>query len=162
MVHPPFGGETLGLPLVGATSWSTPLMRAGSISEASNGQLLWFRDGFKPNCYRESTEHGPPAGRKVRFGSFPVAVRPKSGLEGRFTARMPYCTTSSLCLRRNQISKELAVLPFFQWRPEQPSMLKAKVPKATGSTLINYAKVLRSQNHTSVDYTFGNSTQYLL
>ena len=41
-------------------------------------------------------------------------------------------------------------------------MLKAKVLKTTSSTLINYAKVLRSQNRTSVDYTFGNSTQYLL
>ena len=144
-------GSTLGLPLVGATSWSTPLMRAGSISEASNGKLPWFRDGFRPNCYRESTELGLPAGRRVRFGSFPVAVRPKSGLEGRFTARMHYCTTSSPCLRRNQISKEPAVFPFFQWRPEQPSMLKAKAPKTTSSTLINYAKVLRSQSRTSVD-----------
>ena len=27
-----------------------PLMRAGSISEASNGTLLWFRDGFRSNC----------------------------------------------------------------------------------------------------------------
>jgi len=97
-------GSTLGLPLVGATSWSTPLMRAGSISEASNGKLLWFRDGFRPNCYLESTELGPPAGRRVRFGSF---------LEGRFTARMHYCTSSSPCLRRMQISKEASCFPVF-------------------------------------------------
>ena len=34
--------------------------------------------------------------------------------------------------------------------PEQPSMLKAKVLKTTSSTLINYAKVLRSHTRTSV------------
>ncbi len=33
------------------------------------------------------------------FGSFPVAVRPKSGPEGRFTARKHYCVTSSKFIR---------------------------------------------------------------
>ncbi len=58
-----------------------------------------FRAGFWPDCYRENTEIGPPAGpkasRKADFGSFPVAVRLKSGPEGRFPARKNYCVTSS-------------------------------------------------------------------
>ena len=43
------------------------------------GQTFW------PDSYRESTELGPPtgrAGRRADFGTFPVAVRPKSGPEG--------------------------------------------------------------------------------
>ena len=32
-------------------------------------------------------------GRRTDFGAFPVAVRPKSGPEGRFTTRKLYCVT---------------------------------------------------------------------
>ncbi len=39
--------------------------------------------GFRPDCYLEGTEFGPPAG-------WP---RPKSGPEGRFPARKDYCVT---------------------------------------------------------------------
>ncbi len=35
----------------------------------------------------------PAFGRRAGFGAFPVAVRPKSGPEGRFTARKHYCVT---------------------------------------------------------------------
>jgi hypothetical protein len=44
-----------------------------------------------PDCYREGTAIGPPAGRKLAGGRFqcfpPVAIRPKSGQECRFTDR---------------------------------------------------------------------------
>ncbi len=56
------------------------------------GRKSAFRPGFWPDCYRENTEVGPPkAGRWAYFGVFPVAVRPKSGPEGRFMARKHYC-----------------------------------------------------------------------
>ncbi len=45
------------------------------------GRKSAFRAGFWPGCHRESTEMGPPAGkagRRADFGSFPVAVRPKT------------------------------------------------------------------------------------
>jgi hypothetical protein len=52
-----------------------------------------FQAEFGPSCYRESTEIGPPAGRRTDFGVFPVGVRPKSGPEGRFPARKHNCVT---------------------------------------------------------------------
>ncbi len=47
------------------------------------------RPSFWPDCDREGTEIGPPAGR-ADFGVFPGPVRPKSGPECRFTARKHY------------------------------------------------------------------------
>ena len=55
-----------------------------------------FRAGFWPDCYRESTGIGrrpAEAGRRADSGTSPVAVRPTSGPEGRFTARKYYCVT---------------------------------------------------------------------
>ncbi len=40
-----------------------------------------FRAEFWPDCCREITDIGPPAGRRADFDAFPVAVRPKSGPE---------------------------------------------------------------------------------
>ncbi len=58
------------------------------------GRKSAFQVGFWPDCYRESTEIGQ-AGRAADFDAFPAAVWPKSGMEGRFTARKHYCVTSS-------------------------------------------------------------------
>ncbi len=44
---------------------------------------------------RENTEIRLRAGRTADVGAFPVAVRPKSGPEGRFTARKQYYVTRS-------------------------------------------------------------------
>ncbi len=41
------------------------------------GRKSVFRAGFLPDCYRESTEIRPPAGRRDDFGALRVAVRPK-------------------------------------------------------------------------------------
>ena len=57
------------------------------------GRKSAFRAGFWQDCYLESTDIGPPAGRRADFGAVPVAVRPKSVPEGRFTARKHYCVT---------------------------------------------------------------------
>ncbi len=47
------------------------------------------RAGFWTDCYRGITEaFGRPG---ADFGVFPVAVRPKSGPEGRFPDRQHYC-----------------------------------------------------------------------
>ncbi len=54
------------------------------------GRKSAFRARFRPDCHRESTKIGPPAGRRADFDIFPVAVRPKSGPEGRFPARTYY------------------------------------------------------------------------
>ncbi len=51
------------------------------------GRKAAFRAGFWPDCYRERTEIGSPAGRRAEFCVFPVAVRPKSNPEGRFPTR---------------------------------------------------------------------------
>ncbi len=61
-----------------------------------SGRESAFRSGFCPDCYRGNTDIGPPAGRRPAggpFGTFPVAVRPKSGPEGRLTAQKHYCVT---------------------------------------------------------------------
>ncbi len=65
------------------------------------GRKAAFRAGFWPDCYRESTDIGPPAGpsgrpkagRRADFGVFPIAVRPNCGPEVRFPARKHYCVT---------------------------------------------------------------------
>ncbi len=59
------------------------------------GRRSAFRAGIWPDRHRESTEIGRPAGRRADFGAVPVAVRPKSGPEGRFTVRKRYCVTHS-------------------------------------------------------------------
>ncbi len=46
------------------------------------GRKSAFRVRFWPDCYRENTEIDSPAGRRADFGTFPVAVQPKSGPEG--------------------------------------------------------------------------------
>ncbi len=51
--------------------------------------------GLLPGTYRNRPSGRPKAGRRADFNAFPVAVRPKSGPEGRFTARKHYCVTSS-------------------------------------------------------------------
>ncbi len=51
------------------------------------GRKSALRARFWPDCYRENTEMGAPAGRGADFGAFLVAVQPKSGPGGRFTAR---------------------------------------------------------------------------
>ncbi len=53
------------------------------------GRKSAFRARFWSDWYRENTEGQPGAD----VGAFPVAVRPKSGPEGRFTARKHYCVT---------------------------------------------------------------------
>ncbi len=57
------------------------------------GRKSAFRAGFWRDCYRESTDIGPPAGRRAHFGAYPVAVPSKSCPEGRFPARRHYCVT---------------------------------------------------------------------
>ncbi len=49
--------------------------------------------GLLPGRHRNRPSGWPKAGRRTDFGSFPVAVRPKSGPEGRFPARKHYCVT---------------------------------------------------------------------
>ncbi len=64
-----------------------------------SGLEIGLRAGFLPDCYREITEIGAPAGWRADLNFFPVAVRPKSGPECRFTARMHYCITLSSLFR---------------------------------------------------------------
>ena len=52
--------------------------------------------GLLPAKNRNRPTGRPKAGRRADFGSFPVAVRPKSGPEGRFTARKHYCVIWSM------------------------------------------------------------------
>ncbi len=49
--------------------------------------------GLLPGRHQNRPSGRPMAGRRADFGSFPVAVRPKSGPEGRFPARQHYCVT---------------------------------------------------------------------
>ena len=49
--------------------------------------------GLLPEKHRNRPSGRPSAGRRADFGAFPVAVRPQSGPEGRFTARKHYCVT---------------------------------------------------------------------
>ncbi len=51
--------------------------------------------GLRPGNHRNRPSGRPKAGRRTDFGSFPVAVRLKSGPEGRFPARKHYCVTWS-------------------------------------------------------------------
>ena len=53
----------------------------------------WILAGLLPGKHRNRSSGRPSAGRRADFGAFPVAVRPKSGPEGRFTARKHYCVT---------------------------------------------------------------------
>ncbi len=49
--------------------------------------------GLLPGRHRNRPFGRPKAGRRAEFGAFPVAVRPKSGPEGRFTGRKHYRVT---------------------------------------------------------------------
>ena len=49
--------------------------------------------GLLPGRHRNRPSGRPSAGRRADLGGFAVAVRPKSGPEGRFTARKHYCVT---------------------------------------------------------------------
>ena len=51
--------------------------------------------GLLPGKHRNWPSGRPSAGRRADFGAFPVAVRPKSGPEGRCTARKHYCLIRS-------------------------------------------------------------------
>jgi hypothetical protein len=55
------------------------------------------RPGGRVGGWRVDRAAGRPGGRERptgdRCGAFPVAVRPKSGLKVRFTARKHYCVT---------------------------------------------------------------------
>ncbi len=53
--------------------------------------------GLLTGKHRNRPSGRPKAGRRAYFGAIPVAVRPKSGPEGRFTARKHYCVTWSTC-----------------------------------------------------------------
>ena len=64
------------------TDWTPDLIRAswsGSLGRPRSDPPRWYAIVLPG---RKSA-----AGRRADFGVFPVAVRPKSGLEGRFTAR---------------------------------------------------------------------------
>ncbi len=54
------------------------------------GQIL---AGMLPGKNQNRSSGRQKAGRRADFGSFPVAVRPKSRPEGRFPARKHYCVT---------------------------------------------------------------------
>jgi hypothetical protein len=54
------------------------------------GRIL---SGMLPGMHRHRSSDRPSACRRADFGAFPVAVRPKSGPEGRFPARKHYCVT---------------------------------------------------------------------
>ncbi len=56
---------------------------------------LAFLAGLLPGKHRNPPPGRPMPGRRADFGSFPVAVQPKSGPETRFTAREHYCVTSN-------------------------------------------------------------------
>ncbi len=49
-----------------------------------------------PGKHRNRSSGPPKTGRVADFGSFPVAVRPKSGPEGRFTIWKHYCVTYNI------------------------------------------------------------------
>ncbi len=51
--------------------------------------------GLLPIKYRTRPSGRLSAGRRSDFGAFPVADRPKTGPDGRLTARMHYCVTQS-------------------------------------------------------------------
>ncbi len=51
--------------------------------------------GLPPEKNLQRPSGRPKAGRRADFGAFRVAVRPKSGPEGGFTARKHYCITPS-------------------------------------------------------------------
>ncbi len=55
--------------------------------------------GLLPEKNRNRPSGRPKAGCKADFGVFPVAVRPKSRPESRFTARKHYCVTLSSLFR---------------------------------------------------------------
>ncbi len=61
------------------------------------GRKSVFRDsilaGMLPGSRRNCPSRWPNASGRADFGAFPVAVRPKSGPEGRLTARKHYCVT---------------------------------------------------------------------
>jgi hypothetical protein len=50
--------------------------------------------GLLRGTHRNRPSGRPKAGRRAEFGVFTVAVRPKSGPEGRFPARRHYCVKS--------------------------------------------------------------------
>ena len=76
---PPFGVVS-GAPGAIQTPKS---MISGSGKNKFPSFILIRRGGYKK---------GPSAGRRADFGAFPEAVRPKSGPEGRLTARRHYVT----------------------------------------------------------------------
>ncbi len=53
----------------------------------------WILVGLLPETHRNRPSGRPKAGRRAHFGAFPITVLPKSGPEGRFTARKHYCIT---------------------------------------------------------------------
>ena len=67
----------------------------------------WILAGLLAGRHRSRPSSRPKAGRRADFGSFPVAVRPKSSPEGRFPAREHY-----RCLRNKRPSKPCEFIGF--------------------------------------------------
>ena len=60
------------------------------------GRKLAFRAGFWPDCYRGSTEIGPPAGLRPAGGPISMLLRwcgQNPARKGRFSARKHHCAT---------------------------------------------------------------------
>ncbi len=77
-----------------------PIINSGSsASQWTSGPGIglpgWILAGLLPGKHRNRPSGRPSAGRRADFSAFPVAVRPKSGPEGRFPARKHYCVKKS-------------------------------------------------------------------
>ncbi len=75
------------------------LRRFWGVLGGISGGFLWFVGvlfwPYSPTIGNtpKSPSGRPWAGRRADLGAIPVAVRPKSGPEGRFSARKHYCVT---------------------------------------------------------------------
>ncbi len=83
------------------------------------------------NCYRESTELCPLASLRVNFGTFPVTcpakIRPRRAI---YDPEALLHDMESLPKKKPGFQRASCFpIALFQWRPEPPSMMKAKVQK---------------------------------
>ena len=118
------------------------------------GRKSAFRAGFWPDCYRgESTDIGPPAGlrpagRRADVVSFPVAVRPKSGPEARFSARKHYrgCNLDGYKVLKLFKDRKLVILGV--WAPPGA---RETLPKGGGRSPPPFGRVSGAVQTTKID-----------
>ena len=107
-------------------------------------KIIWFGDsygpkpGLLPGKNRNRASGRPKAGWRADVGVFSVAVRPKSGTEGRFTAWNHYCVTLSFLFKpwhpiRGRI--EGHILLVFALAPESGRIEAQAISSLTGPRL---------------------------